>query len=104
MSPEDNIRMLMEDQAKWQAMMDNYAELELRNRRFSDAEREEAQAKYLRRLQKPFVYRPGPSMSEEEIAEMERIQEDLRRPIAYKMPYGPTQADGPPLPYDFRGM
>lgn len=85
MNPEDRIRMLLS---------------------LSEAEHEEAQAKYLRRLQEPFVYRgrPGPRMSAEEIAEYDRIQEDLAKPIVYKMPYGATQADGPPLPYDLRGM
>ncbi len=92
MNPEDSIRMLMEDQAKWQAMMDNYAELELRNRQFSDAEREEAQAKYLRRLQEPFIYRgrPDPIRSEGE--------------IGYEVPYGAHPGQKPPLPYDFKGM
>lgn len=98
MTPEDSIRMLMEDRAKWQAMMDDYEELALRNSRFSDAEREEAQAKYLRRLQEPFVYRgrPEPIMSEEEIAELERIQDDIRKPVIPKL--------RPTVPYDFKGM
>ena len=75
MNPEDRIRMLLS---------------------LSDAEHEEAQAKYLRRLQEPFIYRgrPEPSMSpmmsEEE--------------IGYEVPYGAHPGQNPPLPYDFKGM
>lgn len=105
MSPEDSIRMLVAEKARFEAMLAQHRDMETHHR-LSDAEREEAQAKYLRRLQEPFVYRgrPEPIMSEEEIAELDRIQDDIRRPIAYKMPYGALQGGNPLLPYDLRGL
>ena len=60
--PEDRIRRMIEERSEIEAVLaqNSYMPYSL-----SEAELEEARAKYLRRLQEPFIYRgrPEPSMS-----------------------------------------